>query len=71
MLSSEGTAADGEGSGQPFSPLGQRGLRTPAMLTLLTVCAGAGQVLQVVACVSKIQYILVDGLSWIWEDTVK
>lgn len=63
MLSSEGTATDGKWCGHAFSLLSQCGLRTPVMLTLLTVCAGAGHVVQIVACVSKLQYILVDGLS--------
>lgn len=63
MLSSEGRATDGERGGYPFSPLSQCGLSTPVMLTLLTVCTGAGHVLQIVACISKLQYILVDDLS--------
>lgn len=60
MLSSEGTATGGEQGGHTFSWCG---LRAPVILTLLTVCTGAGLAVQIAACVSRLQYIFVDGLS--------
>lgn len=68
MFSSEGTATNGEQGGHTLSPLNQCSLHIPVMLTL---CTGAGHVLQIVGCVSKLQHILVDSLPQIWEGMAK
>lgn len=47
----------------PFQPTPLVCFMYPTMLTLLIVCTGAGHVVQIIACVSKLQDKLVDGLT--------